>query len=77
MQTEGRFVGRDIARDHLHLGIQALDLGYTIDHVFGVAVRGVHDDGIDPGGDQRANAFHRIIGSSNGSGHHQPTFRVP
>ena len=55
----GGFGGRDVAGDHLHAvpGFQLLD---HADDRRGVPVRGVHDDRVDPRGDERRRALVRV-----------------
>ena len=58
--VDERFRGRrggDVAADHLGLRIRALDPAHAIEHALRVAVRGIDDDHVGAGFDQRFDAL--------------------
>ncbi len=75
-QRQRSRAGGDVAADHVHLRVVLLDPAHAIDHALAVAVRGVHDDGIDPGLDQGGDAFLGARTHTHGGGHAQAPLAV-
>ena len=70
------FGGRDIAGHHLHLVGGALDAVDRVEHVLGMAVRGVDHDEIDAGLDQLLGAVVALVADRGGGGDAQPALLV-
>ena len=64
-QSLRRRAGRHIARDHRELRERALDGADGVQDVLRVAVRGVHDDAVHLGGNQRCHTVHHIRGDAD------------
>ena len=75
-QRLGALGGGDVAGNHLHRVRQALDAGHGVEHAPRMAVRGIDDDEIDAGVDQRLAA--RIAGFADAGrgGDAQPALLV-
>ena len=64
--------GGDVAADHLNLRVVFLDPTHPLDHAFAVAVRRVHDNGVDTGLHQCLHPFFRALTHAHGGTHPQP-----
>ena len=61
----------DVAADHVDLRIVLLDPAHALDHAGAVAVRGVDDDHVDAGLDQRLDALLGALAHANRGAHAQ------
>ena len=75
-QRLGRFAGRDVARDHLELAREARDARNHLDHAARVPVRGVDDEHVDAGGDQRLCTLRRVRPDAHSGADAQTTLRI-
>ena len=70
-QRLGRVAGRDVARDQLDVELR-LDPPHHLDDRARVAVRGVDDEHVDLGGDERGRALERVRADADGGADPQP-----
>ena len=57
----GALGGRDVAGDEVDVGKALADPADHVEHALRVAVRGVDDEHVDAGGDERLGALHRVL----------------
>ena len=77
-QRLGAFAGGGLAADDVHvrghgIGLQAAD---HVQHTLGVAVGGVHEEGVHAGVDERHGAFPAVTEEADGGADAQPAFVV-
>jgi len=75
-QRPGAFAGGDVAGHHLHRVRQPLDAQHRVEHIFGMAVRGVDHDQIDAGRDQRLGARETLVADRGRGGDAQAALFV-
>ena len=75
-QRLGAFGGRDVAGDQVDVREAAAQLAHHVEHALRVAVRGVDDEHVDVGGDQRLGALERVAGDADRGAAAQPAERV-
>ena len=75
-QRLGRLAGRDVAGDDLELAGERLDPRDHLDHAARVAVRGVDDEHVGAGRDQRLRALERVGPDADRGADAKPALRV-
>ncbi len=70
------FSGRDVAGHHLHLVRSALDAVHGIEHMLGMAMRGIDHDKVDAGFQQLLGAVMALVADGGGGSHTQTALLV-
>ena len=65
-QSNGGVGGGDIAADDDEVGMLAAQLAHAVKHAFGVAMRGIDDDDVHPGGGQEFDAPFAVATGADG-----------
>ena len=72
----GRFAGRDVAGDEIHVRILPPDPPHHVEHALRVAVRGVDDEHVDVRRDERLGALERVLADADRRADAQPAEAV-
>ena len=70
------FRGRDVAGDEIDVREAAAQRAHHVEHALRVAVRGVDDEHVDVGGDQRVGALDRVARDADRRAAAQPAERI-
>ena len=70
------FRGRDVAGDEIDVGKAAPEDAHHVQHALAMPVRGVDDEGVDAGRDERLGAIDRVAGDAHRGAASQPAQRI-